>query len=1572
MPGKRIRDASLQNTFFTEAVENNAELLLDWDGLVWARPILLSLVGNAWIQGSYDSTDWSDIVLEDHAYIRISTDGGEHWRILNLAACDGVPDTHPPVSIGNPSGGLVIDYATQILQLNPATTTESGSLSPGDKTRIDNIKWYQVANVGVGEILYKDAIEVGDDVTFNIKTLVAGANISLIPTANTLEIHATGGGTGGVDNIGRNIGNAGYGIVAANNSPYIDFYNIAVPVSELALQIDLDSLNSNLELSIDQTAIDHNITLNYEADEHINHSSVSIDTEEGLQGGGDITTTRTLTLAFDELALKPSLADTDVLAFYNNVDDYHYGIAYADFRVFRKDYNDTLYVPLTRRVDTTPGLYGGGDLSTDRTLYLSISSLTTVPFDTQDYIAVYDSSEPVGTGAGPHGKIQLSSLIGNLSVDITSGAGMNFPQITGTGSIVLGTPSPITETSIDEATGTTHTHSLVLDTLSFINDVTDNPTIGFYLQWDGNEWVTADPSIGASAPGAPLNSIQFNDNNTFGGNAGLLYDAATDTIYFSDTNASAGLALILGASTADPYIAVPDAAVTTLLLDNYGASQLDRILHLHSNRVAIGEFYQDPDYFAVIKDTNGVDAFAYVLKVLDNSDEEIFNIHNTGNIFAPKLSNISTDNVLYYDTDTGLISYGAAGTGGGGTITTLIADVQSGLMVNGGNTASSNTIELDQNDDKLIEAIADIGDYIGFWDVSAGVQSKTQLAALPGWTLETPTDSKIVNLGDIIRFEGVGDTSVSGSGNTVYIESQTASFPPYSHEPNAYIGSGTTLFTYDTRNGTAMAVPSAPLIDFKEKNTLVKDNFICGTNGTTFFRYFLDTQVAQSITIADGSIYEVLLVGDYVYGLSDDGKCYCFDLSDPNNLVGFEYGITNVFSDRNGGMIAVQNTDGKQYLVIVDNQGDNYIKYKPVFLDNPNPSNDPWFSRSFWTGVWSGIVTDGTKLLFLEADNQSIIYDNLQAFLDDITNVSVVFTYGLPSGHTFDGSNDRVSAEKATSPISGADAPSSYIAIIADGYSNSHLDGPGLYMGIDDSSIFTTDAAYHYITLGTIYDIHVSTEDVSGSTNVNVIAGGAGKVYFHTAFEDPKQFSTKDVVQITDVNFLHGSPLNASIEFVYYDAQNTGGGGGIDPKEPVGYNFLNLYINSIQVEESIKRLDFIEGSNITLGYDVNGKVIINASGSITTDVFSEFSIVGTGSTTDKLKLLNDLENPGVDKYYGTDAAGVKGYFSLPTVDYKFTDLTDTPIDYIGHAGKFVKVKVTEDGVEFVTSSVDIHANTHLSGGSDVIDGDKLDISWVPTTYTRILTAETTSLNELTSHLNGIDQYLGALPVGGASNLNELTDVTLSGIATNNILVYSGSFWVNSTMADAGIATVGMLANYQPLDDDLTAIAALTGSIGVLRKTAENTWTIDADAYLKGADATDVPLSSGQTEFVADNVEDALVEVKNDAATSPGTVISVHLPSAGTVQGRIDLAQSGVDYPAGWVLTIGVSDVDLNINHGLGKRVANVTVFSISGDEEQLLLDTAAHNGITTLDINNLLIQSLATVTSAIKIYINFA
>jgi len=132
-----------------------------------------------------------------------------------------------------------------------------------------------------------------------------------------------------------------------------------------------------------------------------------------------------------------------------------------------------------------------------------------------------------------------------------------------------------------------------------------------------------------------------------------------------------------------------------------------------------------------------------------------------------------------------------------------------------------------------------------------------------------------------------------------------------------------------------------------------------------------------------------------------------------------------------------------------------------------------------------------------------------------------------------------------------------------------------------------------------------------------------------------------------------------------------------------------------------------------------------------------------------------------------------------------------------------------------------------------------------------------------------------------------------------------------------------------------------------------------DRYVKIADST---------EYVTPH---ALLDTINNTDGLKTMVYSISLPAAANLTARI---AGAVVYPVGtsWTLTAN-SGVNLDIEHNLGRRVASVSVFSVTGTQEQQLFNTAALNGVITSDSNNLRIQSLATSFAAkdLRIYIVF-
>lgn len=73
-----------------------------------------------------------------------------------------------------------------------------------------------------------------------------------------------------------------------------------------------------------------------------------------------------------------------------------------------------------------------------------------------------------------------------------------------------------------------------------------------------------------------------------------------------------------------------------------------------------------------------------------------------------------------------------------------------------------------------------------------------------------------------------------------------------------------------------------------------------------------------------------------------------------------------------------------------------------------------------------------------------------------------------------------------------------------------------------------------------------------------------------------------------------------------------------------------------------------------------------------------------------------------------------------------------------------------------SSNPTTHAQTHVDGGSDELDGDTLDIDFTPSNYTPdAAPAEANDVNDLAAHLKGIDTAIGA----GVTDHGALTGLT---------------------------------------------------------------------------------------------------------------------------------------------------------------------------------------------------------------------
>lgn len=246
-------------------------------------------------------------------------------------------------------------------------------------------------------------------------TLTAGAGLTGggdISASRTFTVGAGVGITVNADDVALNIDGLVVDIPVTGD--FFPFYDISGFDHN---KVSLANLNA---------ALAHSSLSGYVANEHINHTSVTLTAGSGLTGGGDISANRTFTVGagvgiavnVDDVAIDINglLADTpvsgDFFPFYDISGADHNKVTLANLTL-AIDHNALLNYVADQHVahtgvsiSTTEGIQGGGTIAATRTLKLDINGLTVdaAPDTATDYLATYDTS------AALHKKVLLSSL----------------------------------------------------------------------------------------------------------------------------------------------------------------------------------------------------------------------------------------------------------------------------------------------------------------------------------------------------------------------------------------------------------------------------------------------------------------------------------------------------------------------------------------------------------------------------------------------------------------------------------------------------------------------------------------------------------------------------------------------------------------------------------------------------------------------------------------------------------------------------------------------------------------------------------------------------------------------------------------------------------------------------------------------------------------------------------------------------------------------------------------------------------------------------------------------------------
>jgi phage-related tail fiber protein len=193
--------------------------------------------------------------------------------------------------------------------------------------------------------------------------------------------------------------------------------------------------------------------------------------------------------------------------------------------------------------------------------------------------------------------------------------------------------------------------------------------------------------------------------------------------------------------------------------------------------------------------------------------------------------------------------------------------------------------------------------------------------------------------------------------------------------------------------------------------------------------------------------------------------------------------------------------------------------------------------------------------------------------------------------------------------------------------------------------------------------------------------------------------------------------------------------------------------------------------------------------------------------------------------------------------------TGNTIDVVGTAGRIV---ANADSIDLATSGV--------TAGT-----------WIKTTvdaYGRVTSGANATTSDISegTNLYYTDARAQAAITGGASTIvtaNLTADRALISNGTGKVAVSTVTATELGHVAGVTSAIQTQLNNKQPLDGDLTAIAALAGTSGLLRKTAADTYSLDTATYL----------TANQT-----------ITLSGDATGTGSTAITVTLANSGVTAG----------------------------------------------------------------------------------------
>jgi hypothetical protein len=169
-------------------------------------------------------------------------------------------------------------------------------------------------------------------------------------------------------NSASNVGTGGVGPFKQISGGEIQFKNINSGSNKIS--VTNDTAEDEIDVDVVEGNVDHDALQNFVSDEHVDHSSVNINAGTGLNGGGDITSSRTLNLT--DTAVSPGSYGDNNSVVQVTVDQQGRITSASEIDI---DHDQLLNFVADEHVDHSSvninagsGLSGGGDITADRTL----------------------------------------------------------------------------------------------------------------------------------------------------------------------------------------------------------------------------------------------------------------------------------------------------------------------------------------------------------------------------------------------------------------------------------------------------------------------------------------------------------------------------------------------------------------------------------------------------------------------------------------------------------------------------------------------------------------------------------------------------------------------------------------------------------------------------------------------------------------------------------------------------------------------------------------------------------------------------------------------------------------------------------------------------------------------------------------------------------------------------------------------------------------------------------------------------------------------------------------------------